>query len=216
MNDHQFIPDAKSISGDVWVKYILKANELGELLRWNVFFASPRNSPNRSNLDLTPTFSVNKIVRARKRNDLEAFCTGTLSNRYDILSDLDKSTISHDDRKTIAQADVSDISLFDIRRRTLRVEKQSTPGLLGIYIVDKNSSPRNYDATAKTGKVPMKAPNDILGITSFFPASSSVELAANYVTLDTTRLRTIAEIEEEDLDVLIAEAEELDTQNANG
>lgn len=206
LSRHIFIPDAKDISGTAWINYINRAQELKELEFWNVFFCSPKRGLG-ANQSFVKDLSFAKVIRARKRDDA-VYATGTLSNRPDILTDAIRQNLSPEALRSVAVKDASDVALFDLRAQSFKTQEKKVPGLLGIYLIDKTSSPINPDPRNQDGKIALNSPHDILGISAFFPKSSSPNLAANYITLDTSKLRTFEE--DEDIDKLIEEAEALD------
>ena len=141
--------------------------------------------------------------------------TGTLSMQRDTLSDLKKGALSEIDLAKLQGKSISTKEMFDMRARGLGKQGKDVPGLLGIYLIDKDSVPKGWDAnktpTPLAKKRPLNAPADVLGITMFFPGAREMKLAVEYTSLDASKLG-IFDDDEEDLDQLIDEAEEADNE----
>jgi len=218
LNKHNFVNDAKTISSKAWVDYISKANTFNELDFWNVFIGSPANAVITGKVEIAPGLEISKVSRAGIPH-AEHLRTGTLSMQMDTLSDIKKGSLPERDLAILRgdksnQAEkLNQAKLFKIRENGLGKRGKAVNGLLGLYLVDKDSKPKNWDpaqdASPFAKNQPLNAPVDLLGITMFFPPTSEMKLAVNYVALDTSKLGVFDD-DEEDLDQLITEAEEAD------
>jgi len=211
---HKFVSDAKTISSKAWIDYINKANSLNELDFWNVFIGSPTQGESRETVEMVPGLTISKISRAG-REHAEHLRTGTLSMQRDTLSDLKKGALSVIDVAKLKGKTISTKEIFDIRARGLGKHGKDTPGLLGIYLIDKDSVPKGWDQSKPPTKFantqPLNALADVLGITMFFPGAKEIKLAVDYTAIDASKLGVFDD-DEEDLDQLITEAEEADNE----
>jgi hypothetical protein len=206
------VNDAKTISSKAWIDYITKANTFDELDFWNVFIGSPTSGIKSGTIEMAPGLEIAKISRAGKAHP-EHIRTGTLSMPRDTLSDVKKGSLSEKDIADLNGGKLTRTEIFKIREKALGKPKKEVNGLLGIYLIDKDSKPRDWDPAQEASpfakKQPLNSPVDLLGITMFFPPTSEMKLAVDYVALDTSKLG-IFDDDEEDLDQLITEAEEAD------
>jgi len=209
---HNFVPDAKEISHRAWNDYIAKANSLNELDLWNIFIASPKQGKIAGSVDLVDGVRISKVSRAGRKH-AEHLRTGTLSNRTDILSDLKSGELSAQDLDALRDKHVTDHELFAIRSRGLAKTGKEVPGLMGIYLIDKDSTPKNWDPSSQLSGIarlqPLNAPVDVIGISMFFPRTSELTLAVNYTAVDSSRIGVFDD--DEDIDQLIEEAENEDS-----
>lgn len=210
LEGHKFVDDAKSISTKAWVDYITKANSFNELDFWNVFIGSPTQGKIPGTLPLIPGLKISKVSRSGKPHK-EHLRTGTLSMQIDILSDLKKGSLSQKDIDTLKSPELNDQKIFKIRERGLGKQGKAVNGLLGIYLIDKDSAPKNWDPGKPVLPLqkthPLNAEADVLGISMFFPGTSEMKLAVDYVSIDAEKI-AVFDDEEEDLDEMISEAEE--------
>ena len=212
LQGHRFVSDAKDFSGKVWRDYIAKANSLNELDSWNVFLGSPVAGKITGTIPMAPGLDISKISRAGKPHS-EHLRTVTLSMQIDTLSDLKKGSLSQKDLDQLKSAKIEDQEIFEIRKRGLGKQGNAVPGLIGIYVIDKDSKPKNWSPgqtllpLQKTQ--PLNAPSDLLAITMFFPGTSNLKLAVNYIAIDPAKI-AVFDDDEDDMDQLIQEAEEAD------
>jgi len=212
LNDHNFVSDARMISSKTWIDYISKANTLNELDFWNVFLGSPTNGKIPGKVEMVPGLEISKVSRAGKPHE-NHLRTGTLSMQIDILSDLKKGTLSEDDLTKLKNVKVRDNDIFNMRAKGLDKQGKNVNGLIGIYLIDKDSTPKNWDPGKKglpfSKTQPLSAPADVVGLTMFFPATSEMKLAVDYTAIDPTKI-AVFDDDEDDLDQLISEAEDAD------
>jgi hypothetical protein len=212
LKDHHFVNDAKSISSKAWIDYITKANSFDELDFWNVFIGSPSHGRISGKLEFVPGLEISKVSRAG-RPHAEHLRTGTLSMQIDTLSDIKKGSLSEIDLTALKAGKLTESQIFKIRERGLGKQGKQVNGLLGLYIIDKDSKPKNWDPDKKAlpfaKTQPLEAPSDLLGISMFFPGTSEMKLAVDYIAIDPSKI-AVFDDDEEDLDQLIEEAEEAD------
>ena len=212
LNGHEFVNDAKAISSKAWIDYIKKANSFDELDSWNVFIGSPIKGHISGTVEFVPGLNISKISRAG-RPHTEHLRTGTLSMQRDTLSDVKKDSISENDSKALKDGKLTESEIFKIRERGLGQQGKQVNGLLGIYLIDKDSKPKNWDPDKKdlpfAKTQPLGAPSDLLGISMFFPGTSELKLAVDYIAIDPSKI-AVFDDDEEDIDQLITEAEEAD------
>ncbi len=212
LKGHNFVNDAKSISSKAWIDYITKANSFDELDFWNVFIGSPSHGKIPGTMEFVPGLEVSKVSRAG-RPHTEHIRTGTLSMQIDTLSDIKKGSLSENDLTALKAGKLSESQIFKIRERGLGKQGKQVNGLLGLYIIDKDSKPKNWDPDKKAlpfaKTQPLEAPSDLLGISMFFPGTSEIKLAVDYIAIDPAKSGGFDD-DEEDIDQLIEEAEEAD------
>jgi hypothetical protein len=212
LEGHNFVNDAKNVSSKAWTDYIKKANSFNELDFWNVFIGSPIKGKMSGTVPLAPGLDISKISRAGKSHP-DHLRTVTLSMPFDTLSDLKKGSLSQKDLDVLKSRNLDKETIFDIRNRGLGKQGKSVPGLIGLYVIDKDSVPKNWDPAKPLQPLqvtkPLNAPADVLAITMFFPGTSEMKLAVDYIAIDPSKI-AVFDDEEEDLDQLISEAEEAD------
>lgn len=147
---------------DVFKKWLNRVSEEGLLGNWNVILAGIKHDEILGKHQITDTISINKVNRTR-RYDVsgdETINIGVLRSFNDFLSDI---SVQKEDQGTLsAMKDVNhNTAALNLLREKLGM---STNPQLVIYVIDKNSMPRN-----NSNRYPLNAVEDIVGFSINIP-----------------------------------------------
>jgi hypothetical protein len=123
-------------------KYIERANdEFGEILNWNVFIMSPKKSYHEdfSKIIIKDSLHINTTNRSQNLTEENIYYIKTLTSKRDILSDVSENQLSTADKDNLKNIK-EDSKYFNLRRKIFGGQSLQTPGLLGLYFIDKKSS----------------------------------------------------------------------------
>jgi len=157
---YNFLESARIANGELIAKYVDIHQGKGELEKWNVFFYKTLHSTKPA-VDLGSGIEISPINRSAK--DIDPF-TGAF-NIHHLVSSVDGAADVPLSRKELQQQYAGQLSDSGMRIARKDFGLQKT-GLLGIYLVDKNS-----EAMAKD-RLPLNVDNHIVGLGFFFPKSS--------------------------------------------
>ncbi len=157
---YNFLKTARIANGELISKYVDLHQGKGELEKWNVFFYKTLHST-KPPVDFGHGIQISPINRSAK--DIDPL-TGEF-NIHHLVSSVDGAADVPLSRKELQQQYAGQLSDSGMRlaRKDFGLHKT---GLLGIYLVDKNS-----EATAKD-RLPLNVDNHIVGLGFFFPKSS--------------------------------------------
>lgn len=146
----------------VFKKWIEKESEQGLLGNWNVILAGVRQDENLGNLQITDTISVGKVNRTRRYKDLEnqTINIGVLRSFNDFLSDI---SVNEENQGILSAMNKVNHNTAALNLLRERLGMSTNPQLL-IYVIDKNSMPRN-----NSNRYPMDAVEDIVGFSINIP-----------------------------------------------
>jgi hypothetical protein len=175
LNEYKFSSSAKIALQDPLLKYISKLNgfEVPELLTWDVFFFNPGSNPGTSKYDYSPGFVVNKVKRSRLNSGANSANIHHLANSFDIAFSIPEQ-FAHLAKEKMAKK-VTSFESWNTLRAECGVGRR---GLLGVYVVDKDSAPK--PGTKTQNRLPLKAAEDFIGLAIFFPKSSSKQASTDY------------------------------------
>ena len=142
-----------------WLDRVSKEGLLGN---WNVILAGIKHDEILGEYKVTDVISINKVNRTRRYEDTGdgTINIGVLRSFNDFLSDI--SVQKEDQGILTAMKDVNhNMVALNLLREELGMSKN--PQLL-IYVIDKNSIPRN-----NTNRYPMNAVEDIVGFSINIP-----------------------------------------------
>lgn len=147
---------------EAFEKWLDRVSEEGLLGNWNVILAGIKHDEILGKHQITDTISINKVNRTR-RYDVsgdETINIGVLRSFNDFLSDI---SVQKEDLGTLsAMKDVNhNTATLNLLREKLGM---STNPQLVIYVIDKNSMPRN-----NSNRYPLNAVEDIVGFSINIP-----------------------------------------------
>lgn len=146
----------------VFEKWLDKVSEEGLLGNWNVILAGINHDEVLGNRQITDTVSINKVNRTRRYEETGdgTINIGVLRSFNDFLSDI--SVQKEDQGILSAMKNVKhNMASLNLLRENLNMS--STPQLV-IYIIDKNSMPRNNSC-----RYSLNAVEDIVGFSINIP-----------------------------------------------
>jgi hypothetical protein len=157
---YNFLETARIANGELISKYVDLHQGKGELEKWNVFFYKTLHSKKPS-VDFGHGIEISPINRSAKDIDPDS---GTF-NIHHLVSSIDGAADVPLGRKELQQQYAGQLSDTGMRiaRKDFGLEKT---GLLGIYLVDKNSEALAQD------RISLNLENHIVGLGFFFPKSS--------------------------------------------
>ena len=175
LTDYKFSSSAKIALQDPLLKYIDKLNalEVPELLSWDVFFFNPGTNPGTKTYGYGPAFVVNKVQRSRLNSGASSANIHHLANTFDIAFAIPDAHANRSKELT-AKKDAS-FESWNKLRAELGVGRR---GLLGVYVVDKDSAPK--PGTKSQNRLPLNSAADFIGLAIFFPKSSSKQASTDY------------------------------------
>lgn len=157
---YNFLETARIANRELISKYVDLHQGKGELEKWNIFFYKTLHST-KSSVDFGHGIEISPINRSAK--DIDPL-TGAF-NIHHLVSSVDGAADVPLGRRELQQRYSSQLSDSGMRIARKDFGLQKT-GLLGIYLVDKNS-----EAMAKD-RIPLNVDNHIVGLGFFFPKSS--------------------------------------------
>jgi hypothetical protein len=157
---YNFLETARIANGELISQYVDLHQGKGELEKWNIFFYKTLHSTKPS-VDFGHGIEISPINRSAK--DIDPL-TGVF-NIHHLVSSVDGAADVPLGRRELQQRYSGQLSDSGMRRARKDFGLQKT-GLLGIYLVDKNS-----EAMAKD-RIPLNVDNHIVGLGFFFPKSS--------------------------------------------
>lgn len=146
------------------LKFLDKAGETDFLQKWNVAVAGNKKGVV---FDISDNLSINLLERSRidlKSSIDDKIYLKSITAPEDMLVD----TSIYGKQKD----NISISARFILRKKYFDDLKQSTPGLLLIYPINKDSKPMNKNS----GRIPLDASEHIIGITLVFPKENRKEL----------------------------------------
>jgi len=206
MNDYQMHPDTRTMQSKLVNKYIENLNSEGELNSWNVVLYS--NQRGSKEFDLGSGLKVKMANRSKMRGESETINIKTLISLGDMVAD--KPSLKKVAKGLIAEGKkVSETELQYARKHD---PETKGVGLLGIYVIDKDSVPANLKSESR---VPLESELDLIGIYLIFPETKSkfnVDYVSPNIKPEEVDFEDIDEIpEEEELDEELEKAENLAT-----
>ena len=197
LSEYQMHPDTRTMQSDLVNKYIENLNAEGELKSWNVALYS--NQRGAKEFELGSGIKVRMANRSKMRGDSETINIKTLISLGDMVAD--KPSL-----KDVAKGLVSKGE--KVSETELRFAREHDPdtkgvGLLGIYVIDKDSVPANLKSDSR---VPLDSELDLIGVYLVFPETDS-EFNVDYVSPNIKP----EEVDFEDIDDIPGE-EELDEE----
>jgi hypothetical protein len=175
LNQYKFSSSAKVALQEPLLRYIEKLNsmEQPELLKWDVFFFNPGSNEGVSTYDFIPGFVVNKVRRSRLNSGATSANIHHLANTFDISFAIPEE--SQGLAKALVAKKVTSFEEWNALRETTGVGRR---GLLGVYVVDKNSAPK--PGVKAKNRLPLEAVEDFIGLAVFFPKSSNKQASTDY------------------------------------
>ena len=146
----------------VLTKWLDETAKNGLLGNWNVILAGITPDENIGNRSITNSISINKVNRTRRYEDNgnETINIGVLRSFNDFLSDI---SIQQGDNETLTA--IKDVKHNMAALNLLRERLNLNAPQIVIYIIDKNSCPRNNT----TRRFPLQAKEDIVGFSINIP-----------------------------------------------
>jgi hypothetical protein len=189
LQSYSFHEDSRLANREVIVDYINKVLEHGELQEWNVMLLTKSNIKDVKEVHTFPNgTTVAKLTRAPlKAANYKQVNIKALAGSTDAALDV-PLTLSEDYKNISKNPKSTKFDYIDLRAKA----GYSKTGLLGIYIIDKNSS------SDKKTRGTLRAPLDILGLTIFFPKSGLANASVSYIGPPAFVAKDEPEIEEDD------------------
>jgi hypothetical protein len=183
-----FQEDVRRVSKEPLSKYILGRNEEGELLEWNVVVYSNARTTAKT-IDLGQGISVRAANRAQMSSAVE-------TGRIDIKTLMSIGDVVADAPELKSEGSNPEGSLSYASLKKLRRENPVTAGkgLLGIYLIDKDSKPANVRSANERKN--LDAEEDLVGLYFVFPDSKS-QRAVDYVVPDLSAFENQEELDDE-------------------
>lgn len=192
LRTYRFHPDAVDLVSDKVREYIQRQNAYGELITWNVALVSlpPEDAARSANLSEQGGSTVGLINRSAMKTVAKPHANiKTLMSREDRVIDLGLSP------EKVAK--MSSDELQDTRPAKV--------GLLVLYPIDKDSTPRHKSTTRGEGKrTDLKAVGDMLGVGLVFPDAERPDTTVSYRAV-ALPLGDVDEIDEPDIDEIDTE-----------
>jgi hypothetical protein len=210
LSDYQMHPDTRTMKSDLVNKYIENLNSEGELKTWNVALYS--NQKGAKEFDLGSGLKVRMANRSKLPGDSETLNIKTLISLGDMVAD--KPSLKEKVRGSLKEGE-------KVSEATLRSAREHDPetkgvGLLGIYVIDKDSVPANVNPEKR---VPLNSELDLVGIYLVFPDTKSefnVDYVSPNIKPEEVDFEDIDEIpEEDDGDEELEKAEDHATHGLN-
>lgn len=185
INSYRIHPDVKTLQKGLLTGYIKNLNAEGELLDWNIAIYSNQIKQARE-VKLRPGVSVRTANRSRMagENNLNI---KTLISLGDMVADKPslKTKAKNPDQK------INEAALHHERAQDIETAGR---GLLGIYIIDKDSTPPERFAEQRE---PLGVNHDLVGLFFVFPETSS-SFNATYYTPNLAAQETNFEVIDDD------------------
>jgi len=193
LSGYQMHPDTRTLQSELVNKYIKNLNSEKELTSWNVALYS--NNRGKKEFDLGSGLKVKMANRSKMRGDSETINIKTLISLGDMVAD--KPSLKDTAKGLVKEGK-------KISETELRFAREHDPdtkgvGLLGIYVIDKDSVPANAKSQSR---VALESTMDLIGIYLIFPDTKSkfnVEYVAPNIKPE--------EVDFEDIDEVIGEDE---------
>lgn len=165
LTSYDMHPNARTLDSGLINDYIDNLNSEGELAKWNVAFYSNKKQSAKQ-FDFGDGFSVRMATRSRMKDE-ENINIKTLISLGDMVAD--KPGL-----KTKAKVD-SKGGASKVTEAGLHFQRATDPetagrGLLGIYVIDKDSMPANTESQFREG---LGAHHDLVGFFLVFPGTES-------------------------------------------
>jgi hypothetical protein len=191
LRGYQMHPDTRTLQSELVNKYIKNLNSEKELTSWNVALYS--NNRGKKEFDLGSGLKVKMANRSKMRGDSETINIKTLISLGDMVAD--KPSLKDTAKGLVKEGK-------KISETELRFAREHDPdtkgvGLLGIYVIDKDSVPANAKSQSR---VALESTMDLIGIYLIFPDTKSkfnVEYVAPNIKPE--------EVDFEDIDEVIGE-----------
>jgi len=197
-----------SISNDnmkLLAEYIKKANSEGLLRNWNVYVASPSDRGAAANDSFQVGAQTFKKIRRSKEKNRPYLLVPTLTSPSDPICDITEDMLKTERVKSLwNRGHLTNIEINELRDAAY--EETSAPGLLGLYLIDKNSKYKKNSATSqgaakKREYADLEAVEDVLAMSATIPTPPKGSLNSTYIKLDPSRLPPI-EFYDEDAEIM--------------
>lgn len=200
LDNYEFADDARVAERNVLKKYIEKIvglssdEEFGELQIWDVFLYRLRGANPRLE-DFAGGMSISKITRSARQSREQNHIADLhhLASQIDVATNIPQEALSEflteNDR---AKSDIKYQEWPILKRDVFGLGGR---GLLGLYLVDKNSESRSKN------KKNLESDEDLLGLTFFFPLSRYTSGGINYVQPPAF----VGNIDPEDMEAIVDE-----------
>jgi hypothetical protein len=170
---YQFHDESVDLKTVLLQEYIRKQNEQGELLEWNIGILGKQAGPETPVLKLVDAIEVPLLMRSRLRAGSEQYANlGAIMSKEDRVIDLG--------------LDIADVRKMD--EGELQARRPRGIGLLLLYPIDKDSTPRLPREGMSSRRVPLDAVEHVIGVALVFPRAETTT-AIPYVTVDLSGVR---------------------------
>ena len=198
LENYKFFEDARRVNKDVILRYIDHVLSVGELEFWNVMLLTKANPDASEQLfDFGHSLSVAKLNRAAVKDDNEHKNIKALASPSDAARDVPLG-LADDFKKVRGDSKSRATEFLNLRKKA----GYAKFGLIGLYIVDKDSQPTIFRPDGTYNRAPLEAKQDLLGITFFFPESSLQDATVTYLAPPPVKTPEVIEIEEDDEEYL--------------
>jgi len=172
LDDYYIDERSRRLNSKQIINYINLCLESNELSKWNVYlFDYQSQSTQHTNFEFREGLNVARIVRSRLRSESDVANIHHLTSLSDVVIDMPKSFESKVSELSKAKAPLS--KWFNLRSDSA----YSKNGLLGLYVIDKDSSP----LARHTKRAQLAASEHVLGIAFYFPKSDIQGAGLDYV-----------------------------------
>lgn len=187
LSKYNWVEDHPKATLNLIVKYIERVqSNKSELDKWNVFFYQLKN-PNFGSRNLCG-IDLSRITRSALMQNESYSNIHTLVSSIDGAADLPLT--DSEIREYLDSRVVTDKKIIDLRQKYYPEGR----GLLGIYLIDKNSKSNSKR------RVDLNLVEDALALGFFFPNSSDPSAIIEYVAAQLPELET--SYDDEDMDIL--------------
>jgi len=183
-------------------RYIEKANSEGELTSWNVYLANPENSADDS-LKYEIDGHVFKKIRRAKEAKRPYLLIPTITSPLDPICDITIDMLKTDKMRDVyRRSHISKREISELRQEAF--SDISQPGLLGLYLIDKDSKYVRKGGKVVTttkeapGYADLEAVEDVLALSATVPTPPNTKSSVIYLTLDPEKLPADSYVDEED------------------
>jgi hypothetical protein len=189
INKYEMHPDVRTLNPELLTKYIQNLNTEKELLKWNVAIYSNKTKTAKKR-DLGNGVVVRMATRSKMKEEPNTNIK-TLISLGDMVADKPTLKVA---ARTVGKDKVARISEASLHHQRASDPEIAKVGLLGIYVIDKDSAPANANSESREK---LGASEDLIGLFIVFPGTDS-SYNVTYMVPNLTALETEFEVIDDD------------------
>ena len=189
INKYQMHPDVRTLNPELLTKYIQNLNSEKELLKWNVAIYSNKTKTAKKR-DLGNGVVVRMATRSKMKDEPNTNIK-TLISLGDMVADKPALKVA---ARTVGKDKVARISEASLHHQRASDPEIAKVGLLGIYVIDKDSAPVNPSSESREK---LGTSEDLIGLFIVFPGTDS-SYNVTYMAPNLTALETEFEVIDDD------------------